>query len=135
MHDRQTGCAGLVPVQRLRPGDHAFVGYGVGESRWQVLTAYVWLGLARHEKGMVLADPDIPQQEVLTRLDTYGPQAAAARARGQLVLSSMREVIESSATRTAAASAAFAATGAGAVVPPACRADFNRSDTLRIGAT
>ncbi|MFE7854258.1 MEDS domain-containing protein [Streptomyces sp. NPDC101209] len=93
MHDRQTGCAGLVPVQRLRPGDHAFVGYGVGESRWQVLTAYVWLGLARHEKVMVLADPDVPQREVLARLDAYGPQASAARARGQLVLSSMREVI------------------------------------------
>ncbi|MGY6021648.1 MEDS domain-containing protein [Streptomyces spinosirectus] len=93
MHDRQTGSTDLIPVQRLRPGDHAFVGYGDDKSRWEMVIAYVWLGLARREKVIVLADPDVPQREVLARLDTYGPQAAAARTRGQLVLRSMREVI------------------------------------------
>ncbi|UQA96732.1 MEDS domain-containing protein [Streptomyces halobius] len=84
----------LIPVQRLEPGDHAFVSYGDDEVRWDVVTAFVRLGLARGEKVLVLPCPRVPGEEVLARIDFPSRSTALARERGQLVMSSMREVIE-----------------------------------------
>ncbi|TJZ44071.1 hypothetical protein FCH28_31180 [Streptomyces piniterrae] len=92
----------LIPVQHLRPGDHAFVSYGDDEVRWEVVTAFVRLGLARGEKVLVLPCPGVPGEEVLARIDFPSHSTALARERGQLVLSSMREVIAPDAEFTAA---------------------------------
>lgn len=83
----------LIPVQQLRPGDHAYVSYGDDEVRWEVVTAFVRLGLARGEKVIVLPCPGVPEEEVLARIDFPSRSTATARERGQLRLSSMRELI------------------------------------------
>ncbi|WP_435603913.1 MEDS domain-containing protein [Streptomyces sp. bgisy130] len=93
MTARDTGCDRLRPVQQLRPGDHAFVSYGDDEVRWEVVTAFVRLGLARGEKVLVLPSPGVPEDEVLARIDFPSRSTVRARGRGQLVVSSMREVI------------------------------------------
>ncbi|WFB06387.1 MEDS domain-containing protein [Streptomyces sp. LX-29] len=86
-------CDRSIPVHRMRPGDHAFVSYDDDETRWEVLTAFTWLGLARGEKVIVLPPPGVPEYEVLDRLDAGSPAVAAARRRGQLVISSMAQLI------------------------------------------
>ncbi|MGI5467502.1 MEDS domain-containing protein [Streptomyces sp. CA-132043] len=83
----------LIPVHHMRPGDHAFVSYDNDEVRWEVLTAFTRLGLARGERVIVFPRPGIPQEEVLARLDFPNRTTATARIRGQLVLSSMRRLI------------------------------------------
>lgn len=91
--------ARVVPVQRMRPGDHAFVSYDSDDARWDVLSAFARLGLAAGERVMVFAAPGVPDREVLAHLapaDAAGDPEAwveAARQRGQLVLSSMRALI------------------------------------------
>ncbi|UKY48844.1 MEDS domain-containing protein [Streptomyces inhibens] len=102
MSARDTGSDHLLPVQHLRPGDHAFVSYGNDEVRWEVVTAFVRLGLARGEKVLVLPCPGVPEEEVLARLDFTGRSTVSARARGQLVVSSMRELIRPDSEFTAA---------------------------------
>ncbi|MEU5209220.1 MEDS domain-containing protein [Streptomyces sp. NPDC020742] len=76
--------------------------YGNDEVRWEVITAFVRLGLARGEKVLVLPCPGVPAQEVLARLDFPSASTVAARERGQLVVSSMREVIAPDPEFTAA---------------------------------
>ncbi|MEV0372084.1 MEDS domain-containing protein [Streptomyces sp. NPDC050636] len=98
---RDTSSDNLIPVQHLRPGDHAFVSYGNDEVRWEVVTAFVRLGLARGEKVLVLPCPGVPEEEVLARIDFPSRSTALARERGQLVMSSMREVIRPDAEFTA----------------------------------
>ncbi len=90
----------LIPVQHMRPGDHAFVSYDDDEVRWEVLTAFVRLGLARGEKVILFPDPWVPEAEVLARLDFTGRSTVTARERGQLVLSSMRGLIRPDARFT-----------------------------------
>ncbi|REK85957.1 hypothetical protein DY245_35195 [Streptomyces inhibens] len=102
MSARDTGSDHLLPVQHLRPGDHAFVSYGNDEVRWEVVTAFVRLGLARGEKVLVLPCPGVPEEEVLARLDFPSRSTVSARARGQLVVSSMRELIRPDSEFTAA---------------------------------
>ncbi|MEJ8646756.1 MEDS domain-containing protein [Streptomyces sp. MS1.AVA.3] len=102
MSVRDTGCGRLLPVQHLRPGDHAFVSYGDDEVRWEVVTAFVRLGLAHGEKVLVLPCPEVPEDEVLARLDFPSRSTVSARERGQLVVSSMREVIRPDTEFTAA---------------------------------
>ncbi|MFB7632209.1 MEDS domain-containing protein [Streptomyces sp. NPDC056149] len=92
----------LIPVQRLGPGDHAFVGYGDDEVRWEAVTAFVRLGLARGEKVLVLPCPEVPTDEVLARIDFPNRSPARARERGQLVITTMRELIRPDAEFTAA---------------------------------
>ncbi|WP_234440441.1 MEDS domain-containing protein [Streptomyces rimosus] len=77
----------------MRPGDHAFVSYDDDEVRWEVVTAFVRLGLAQGEKVILFPDPWLPESEVLARLDFTGRSTVTARERGQLVLSSMRGLI------------------------------------------
>ncbi|GAA2673285.1 MEDS domain-containing protein [Streptomyces lunalinharesii] len=91
----------LIPVQHLRPGDHAFVSYGDDEVRWEAVTAFVRLGLARGEQVLVLPCPAVPEEEVLARIDFPGGSTARARERGQLRITSMRELIGPDAAFTA----------------------------------
>ncbi|BCK72682.1 hypothetical protein Srufu_066350 [Streptomyces libani subsp. rufus] len=93
MAARDTGCDRPRPVQHLRPGDHAFVRYGDDEVRWEVVTAFVRLGPARGEKVLVPPSPGVPEDEVLARIDFPSRNTVRARERGQLVVSSMREVM------------------------------------------
>ncbi|WP_241777603.1 MEDS domain-containing protein [Streptomyces sp. CT34] len=67
--------------------------YGNDEVRWEVVTAFVRLGLARGEKVLVLPCPGVPEEEVLARIDFPSRSTVPARERGQLVLSSMRELL------------------------------------------
>src|SRR5438046_2905486 len=92
----------LIPVQCLRPGDHAFVGYGDDEVRWETVTAFVRLGLARGERVLVLPCPDVPTEKVWARIDFPNRSTVRARERGQLVVSSMRELIRPDTEFTAA---------------------------------
>lgn len=64
MSVRGTGRDRLLPVQRLRPGDHAFVSLGHDEVRWEVVTAFVRLGPADGEKVMVPPCPGVPEGTV-----------------------------------------------------------------------
>ncbi|MFF4604757.1 MEDS domain-containing protein [Streptomyces sp. NPDC001339] len=102
MPARDTGDSSLIPVQQLRPGDHAFVSYGDDEVRWEAVAAFVRLGLARGEKVLVLPCPGVPADEVLARIDFPSHSTVSARERDQLVVSSMREVIRPDAEFTAA---------------------------------
>ncbi|WP_406474150.1 MEDS domain-containing protein [Streptomyces platensis] len=102
MAARDTRCGRLRPVQHLRPGDHAFVGYGDDEVRWEVVTAFVRLGPARGEKMLVLPSPGVPEDEVPARIDFPSRSTVRARERGQLTGSSMREVIAPDREFTAA---------------------------------
>ncbi|MFG2208146.1 MEDS domain-containing protein [Streptomyces sp. NPDC048638] len=76
--------------------------YADDEVRWDVVTAFVRLGLARGEKVIVLPCPEVPEEEVLARIDFPSRSTALARERGQLVLSSMRTVIRPDTEFTAA---------------------------------
>ncbi|MGW7487501.1 MEDS domain-containing protein [Streptomyces sp. NPDC054786] len=102
MSVNDTGCDRLLPVQHLRPGDHAFVSYGDDEVRWEVVTAFVRLGLSRAERVLVLPCPGVPEDEVLARIDFPSGSTVSARERGQLVVSSMHEVIRPDTEFTAA---------------------------------
>lgn len=82
-----------ISVQRMRAGDHCFVSYGDDESNWDVLTTFAWTGLALGEKVMVFAAPRVSEDEVWSRLEADSPSMARVRARGQLVLTSMRSLI------------------------------------------
>ncbi|MFG2893423.1 MEDS domain-containing protein [Streptomyces sp. NPDC048248] len=76
--------------------------YGNDEVRWEVVTAFVRLGLARGEKVLLLPCPGVPEAEVLARIDFPSRSTVPARERGQLVLTSMREVIQPDTEFTAA---------------------------------
>ena len=87
-------------VERMRLGDHAFAHYADDDVRWEVPAAFTFRGLARGEKVMVMMDPACPAEDALERLAAYG-SADDARARGQLVVSSMRELIRPDKSFTA----------------------------------
>jgi len=76
-----------VRVDRLRPGNHAFLGYADDEQRWDILRTFTRQGLARDEKVFLLVDVGYSPWWVATRV-TGGASAArrAVRAR-QLVVS------------------------------------------------
>jgi len=76
-----------VSVDRLRPGDHAFLGYADDEQRWDILRTFTRQGLARDEKVFLLVDVGYSPWWVASRV-TGGASAArrAVRAR-QLVVS------------------------------------------------
>lgn len=83
----------LMPVHHMRPGDHAFVSYGDGESRAQIMAAFAGLGVARGEKVTVFADPELDEDEVRASVHTRGPSMARALDRGQLEFTTMRALI------------------------------------------
>jgi hypothetical protein len=79
-HDRTVG------VDRLQPGDHAFLAFS-GDERWDVLGAFAQQGFMRDEKVLLLVDAAQRPGEVAARV--AGGTAAARRAveSGQLVVS------------------------------------------------
>lgn len=93
MADTGSASVGTIPVQHLRAGDHAFVGYADDDAGRDVVSAYAWAGLVRREKVMVFAAPHMDDERVWARLDAPGALLGSARESGQLVLSSMRALI------------------------------------------
>lgn len=76
-----------IPVEHLRPGDHSCMDVVDVEDRWDVLTAFAQLGLARGEKVMLILDPDdLNDDDVVARLDGGAGHAGAAREHGQLIV-------------------------------------------------
>jgi len=81
LHGRAVG------VDRLQPGDHAFLGYADDDTLWEILGVYTQQGLARDEKVGLLVDVDRSTSWVAARVT--GGTAAAAKVvqSGQLVVS------------------------------------------------
>jgi anti-anti-sigma regulatory factor len=77
----------------MRLGDHAFAQYADDDVRWQVPAVFAQLGLCRGEKVIVMGDPAVSHGEAYQRLTAFGGPTEEARARGQLVFSSMRVLI------------------------------------------
>jgi hypothetical protein len=76
-----------IPVERLRPGDHSCMAVDDVEARWEVLTAFAQIGLARGERVMLVLDPDdVSDGDAVARLDGGTGYADAARERGQFVV-------------------------------------------------
>ncbi|MHA6618454.1 MEDS domain-containing protein [Pseudonocardia sp. DLS-67] len=76
-----------IPVERLQPGDHSCVDVDDVEARWEVLTAFAQIGLARGERVMLVLDPDdLNDDAAVARLDRGTGVAAAAQERGQFVV-------------------------------------------------
>ncbi|MET9515215.1 MEDS domain-containing protein [Streptomyces sp. NPDC002994] len=93
MHERADAHPGLMPVQGMRAGDHAFLSYEDDETNWDALITYTRTGLARGEKVIIFAAPQLDPDVVRTRLDGTSRLLAEARGRGQLTHSSMRALI------------------------------------------
>jgi hypothetical protein len=76
-----------VGVDRLNPGDHAFLAFRDDAEHWDILSVFVQQGFARDEKVLLLADPDDQPDSVAARV--AGGAAAARRAvqTGQFVVS------------------------------------------------
>src|SRR6202522_2755332 len=85
--------AHTIAVERMRLGDHAFAHYADDDVRWEVPAVFVFRGLSRGEKVIVMMDPRCPADDACERLAGFGGGAEHARDRGQLVFSSMRELI------------------------------------------
>lgn len=85
--------AHTLAVEQMRLGDHAFAHYADDATRWGVLGVFAQLGLARGEKIIVLADPAVPDDQVFQQLFPHAELYEAARERGQLEFTSMRELI------------------------------------------
>jgi DcmR-like sensory protein len=85
--------AHTLAVERIRLGDHAFAHYADDDVRWEVPTAFAYRGLARGEKVMMLMDPACSADDAFERLAANNGGVDDARTRGQLVVSSMRELI------------------------------------------
>ena len=88
-------------VEQIRLGDHAFAHYADDDVRWEVPAAFAYGGLARGEKVMVMMDPACSADGAFARLAANNGGADDARARGQLVFSSMRELIRPDKSFTA----------------------------------
>ncbi|MFI5985258.1 MEDS domain-containing protein [Streptomyces sp. NPDC051555] len=84
--------AHTLSVEQMGLGDHAFAHYADDEVRWGVLGVFAMLGLARNEKVVVMADPDVPHDEVVRQMFP-DERPVQALERGQLRLTSMRELI------------------------------------------
>jgi len=78
-----------VGVDRLQPGDHAFLAFSNDDERWDILGVFAQQGLARDEKVLLLVDTAHAPAEVAARVTGGMPQARRAIGRGQLVVSAM----------------------------------------------
>ncbi|HVT70311.1 MAG TPA: MEDS domain-containing protein [Trebonia sp.] len=81
LHGRTVG------VDRLQPGDHAFLGYDDDATRWEILSVFAQQGLARGEKVMLLVDTAHDPARVAARVAGGPAGARHATATGQLVVS------------------------------------------------
>ena len=86
--------AHTLAVDQMRLGDHAFAHYADDDVRWAVPAVFAQLGLGHGEKVIVLGDPAVGHGEAYERMTAFGGPAKEARARGQLVFSSMRALIQ-----------------------------------------
>lgn len=93
---------GYIPVQRMRPGDHAFTAYDSEPDQWAVIGAFVRQGLIEGEKVLVFMAPEVTGEELLRKLETRTPALERAWESGQLALSSMRALIRPDRDFTAA---------------------------------
>jgi hypothetical protein len=81
LHGRTVG------VDRLEPGDHAFLGYADDHTQWDVLSLFTQQGLARDEKVGLLVDVDESPEWVAARVAGSAAGAQRALRAGQLVVS------------------------------------------------
>jgi hypothetical protein len=81
LHGRAVG------VDRLRPGDHAFLGYADDDMLWEILSVYTQQGLACGEKVGLLVDVDRSTSWVAARVAGGTAAATKAMGSGQLVVS------------------------------------------------
>lgn len=93
--------AHTLAVEQMRLGDHAFAHYADDNVRWQVPAVFTQRGLGRGEKVIIMGDPAVSADDACQQLAAFGGQADEARARGQLVFSSMRALIHPDRTFTA----------------------------------
>jgi hypothetical protein len=78
-----------VGVDRLQPGDHAFLAFSNDDERWDILGVFAQQGLARDEKVLLLVDTAHAPAQVAARLTEGTIQARRAIGRGQLVVSAV----------------------------------------------
>ena len=79
--------APAVGVDRLQPGDHAFLAFSNDDERWEILGVFTQQGLARDEKVLLLVDVAHSTAEVAARVAGGVTAARRAIGRGQLVVS------------------------------------------------
>ena len=77
-----------VGVDRLQPGDHAFLAFADDEDRWDILAVYTQQGFARNEKVRLLVDVGYSPAQVAARVAGGAAAARSALRAGQLVVSS-----------------------------------------------
>ena len=77
-----------VGVDRLQPGDHAFLAFCDDGDRWDVLTAFTQQGLARNEKVALVIDPGHAPAWVAARVAGGAAAARSALRERRLVVSS-----------------------------------------------
>jgi len=80
-HDQTVG------VDRLQPGDHAFLAFTCDEARWDILGEFTQDGLARNEKVLLLVDVAHDPYTVAARVARGAAAARRAMRAGQLVVS------------------------------------------------
>ena len=76
-----------VAVDRLQPGDHAFLGYADDDTRWEIISIFAQQGFQRDEKVMLLVDIGHSPGWVADRVSGGGFAARRALRDGQLVVS------------------------------------------------
>jgi hypothetical protein len=77
----------MVGVDRLQPGDHAFLSFADDKQRWDILSAFTHYGLARGEKILLSVDTARPLDEVAAQLAGGETAAREVLSSGQLVVS------------------------------------------------
>lgn len=77
--------AALVGVDRLQPGDHAFLPFSDDAERWDILRVFTQHGLARDERVFLSVATTRPAAEVAARA-VGGAAALTALSSGQLVV-------------------------------------------------
>jgi hypothetical protein len=75
-----------VGVDRLQPGDHAFLAFCDDEERWEILRTFTQRGFARDERVILLVDASYSPDEVAARVAS-GVTATLAVDSGRLVVS------------------------------------------------
>jgi hypothetical protein len=75
-------------VDRLQPGDHAFLAFSNDDERWDILSVFTQEGLTRGEKVLLLVSVAHSPQTVAARVTGDAAVARRATGRGQLVVSS-----------------------------------------------
>lgn len=76
-----------VGVDRLQPGDHAFLAFSDDEDRWDVLTVFTQQGFARNEKVALLVDAGHSPAWVAARVTGGAAAARSALRERRLVVS------------------------------------------------